>query len=283
MKSAIKIAISLILVVFVLNKIDTSKLLEILKNVNLFWLFLAFIFYNLSKLVSAIRLIYYFREIGIELSHKANFILYYVGMFYNLFLPGGIGGDGYKAYLLNKHHDIKLSLIIQALVFDRVSGLVALIFLGALLYPFSSFDIKLFLYLSIALIFITYPLFFLISKKLNRFLYYFKTTTIFGLAVQLLQLVAAYFIILSLNSNVPVVEFLVLFLISSVVSILPISVGGVGVRELTFMYGLKLIGYPPDSGVAFSFLFFLITAISSFIGILFINNPYRQIKQEERV
>jgi len=23
-------------------------------------------------------------------------------MFYNLFLPGGIGGDGYKIYLLNK-------------------------------------------------------------------------------------------------------------------------------------------------------------------------------------
>ncbi len=274
MKTVIKIAISLALVAFVLNSIDIDRLKEILLKVNLFWLLLAFIFYNLSKIVSAIRLIYYFREIGINIANKSNLILYYVGMFYNLFLPGGIGGDGYKAYLLNKKHNIKLSLIIQALLFDRVSGLVALIFLGALLFPFSSFDIKILFYISIILLFISYPLFFMISKKLNKFLLYFKSTTALGLVVQILQLISALFIIYSLNSNVPIIDFLVLFLISSVVSVLPISVGGVGVREMTFLYGLKLIGYSPDIGVAFSFLFFFITMLSSLIGIFFLHKPY---------
>ena len=276
MKTVIKIAISLALVAFVLKSIDIDKLKEILLKVNLFWLLLAFIFYNLSKIVSAIRLIYYFREIGINIANKSNLILYYVGMFYNLFLPGGIGGDGYKAYLLNKKHNIKLSLIIQALLFDRVSGLVALIFLGALLFPFSSFEIMILFYLSIILIFITYPLFFLISKKLDKFILYFKSTTVLGLVVQILQLISALFIIYSLNSIVPIIDFLVLFLISSVVSVLPITVGGVGVRELTFLYGLKLIGYSPDIGVAFSFLFFFITMLSSLIGVAFLHNPYRE-------
>ncbi len=280
MKSIVKIVISLVLVAFVLNTIDTKSLIEILLKVNLFYLFLAFIFYNLSKIASAIRLIYYFKEIDINISQKANLILYYVGMFYNLFLPGGIGGDGYKAYLLNKYHNTKLSLILQALIFDRVSGLIALIFLGAILYPFSSFDIPFFYYLAISLAILIYPLFFIISKKLDRFLEFFKTTTFLGLIVQILQLVSAYFIILSLNSNVPIVEFLVLFLISSVVSVLPITVGGVGVRELTFLYGLKLIDYPSDVGVAFSFLFFFITMLSSLIGILFLHNPYRGLSSE---
>jgi uncharacterized membrane protein YbhN (UPF0104 family) len=279
-KSIVKIVISLVLVAFVLNTIDTKSLIEILLKVNLFYLFLAFIFYNLSKIASAIRLIYYFKEIDINISQKANLILYYVGMFYNLFLPGGIGGDGYKAYLLNKYHNTKLSLILQALIFDRVSGLIALIFLGAILYPFSSFDIPFFYYLAISLAILIYPLFFIISKKLDRFLEFFKTTTFLGLIVQILQLVSAYFIILSLNSNVPIVEFLVLFLISSVVSVLPITVGGVGVRELTFLYGLKLIDYPSDVGVAFSFLFFFITMLSSLIGILFLHNPYRGLSSE---
>jgi len=270
-KSLIKIVISLSLVAFVLSTINTKRLIDILLNVNIFWLFLAFIFYNLSKIVSAIRLIYYFREIGINISQKSNLILYYVGMFYNLFLPGGIGGDGYKAYLLNKYHEPKLSLIIQALLFDRISGLIALIFLGALLYPFSSFNIPFFYYLAFALIFLTYPIFFVVSKKLDKFLLYFKHTTILGLVVQVLQLISALFIIYSLNSNVPIIDFLVLFLISSVVSILPISVGGVGVRELTFLYGLKLINYPSDVGVAFSFLFFFITMLSSLIGIFFLH------------
>lgn len=283
MKSLIKIVISLTLVAFVLNTIDTKRLIEILLNVNLFWLFLAFIFYNLSKIVSAIRLIYYFREIGINIKHKSNLILYYVGMFYNLFLPGGIGGDGYKAYLLNKYHNPKLSLIIQALLFDRISGLIALIFLGALLYPFSSFDIPIFYYLAFGLIFLTYPLFFIVSKKLDKFLLYFKHTTLLGLVVQILQLVSALFIIYSLNSDVPIVEFLVLFLISSVVSVLPISVGGVGVREFTFLYGLKLIDYPSDVGVAFSFLFFFITMLSSLIGILFLHLADKEAQNEATI
>jgi len=270
-KSLIKIVISLVLVAFVLSTIDTKRLIDILLNVNIFWLFLAFVFYNLSKIVSAIRLIYYFKEIGINISQKSNLILYYVGMFYNLFLPGGIGGDGYKAYLLNKYHNPKLSQIIQALLFDRISGLIALIFLGALLYPFSSFDIPFFYYLAFSLIFLTYPIFFVVSKKLDKFLLYFKHTTILGLVVQILQLISALFIIYSLNSDVPIIDFLVLFLISSVVSVLPISVGGVGVRELTFMYGLKLINYPSDVGVAFSFLFFFITMLSSLIGIFFLH------------
>ena len=276
MKTVIKLAISITLVAFVLNAIDINKLKEILFRVNIFWLFLAFIFYNLSKIVSAIRLNFYFREIGVNLAYKANLILYYVGMFYNLFLPGGIGGDGYKAYLINKYQNIKLSLIIQALFFDRVSGLIALIFLGALLFPFSSFNIKILFYISIILVFISYPLFFILSKKLDKFMLYFKSTTALGLLVQILQLISALFIIYSLDSNIPIVDFLVLFLISSVVSVLPISVGGVGVREFTFLYGLKLIGYPPDAGVAFSFLFFLITMLSSLLGIFFLHNPYQE-------
>ena len=280
MKSILKILISLSLVAFVLTTIDTKRLLEILLNVNLFWLFLAFIFYNLSKIVSAIRLLYYFREIGINIKQKSNLILYYIGMFYNLFLPGGIGGDGYKAYLLNRYHDTKLSLIIQALLFDRVSGLIALIFLGAMLYPFSSFDIPFFYYLAFALIFLIYPIFFIVSKRLDKFLLYFKHTTLLGLVVQILQLISAIFIIFSLNSNVPIIDFLVLFLISSVVSVLPISVGGVGVRELTFLYGLKLINYPADVGVAFSFLFFFITMLSSLIGVFFLHLANKEAKGE---
>jgi uncharacterized membrane protein YbhN (UPF0104 family) len=282
-KSIVKIAISLALVAFVLNTIDTQKLAKILLDVNLIWLFLAFVFYNISKIVSAFRLVFYFKEIGISIEQKANLVLYYVGMFYNLFLPGGIGGDGYKAYLLNKHHSIKLSLIVQALLFDRISGLVALIFLGAILYPFSSFDIPIFYYLSIALAVLIYPIFFIISKKLNRFLLYFKHTTLLGLCVQVLQLISALFIIYSLNSDVPAIEFLVLFLVSSVVSVLPITVGGIGVRELTFLYGLALIGYPSDIGVAFSFLFFLITMLSSLIGVLFLHKPYGGDKSEATI
>ena len=67
------------------------------------------------------------------------------------------------------------------------------------------------------------------------------------------------------------VDYLTLFLVSSVVAVLPISIGGVGVRELTFLYGFGLLGSDANSGVLFSFLFFLITALSSLAGTLFLH------------
>jgi len=271
LKTIVKLLVSFLLLAFVLYKIDINKLVEVLKNVNIVYLFIAFVFFNFSKILSAIRLNYYFKEINIDLAFKKNLALYYLGMFYNLFLPGGIGGDGYKAYLLNKAYHIKFSKIIQALLFDRISGLVSLIFLASGLFMFSTYAIFPFNYLSVLVFISIYFIFYFISKKLNKFMLFFKQTTILGFLVQFIQLLSALFIIYALKDNVPIIDFLVLFLISSVVSVLPITIGGIGVRELTFLYGLNFIGYNADIGVAFSFLFFFITFISSLIGILFIH------------
>jgi len=271
MKIVIKLLFSISLLIFVLYKIDINKLFEILQNINIVYLFISFIFFNISKIISAIRLNYYFKEINIHLDFKTNLILYYIGMFYNLFLPGGIGGDGYKAYLLKKHFNQKLSLILQALLFDRISGLLGLIFLGGILFLFSSYVFFPLNILDIFIISILYIAFYIFSKKYNKFPKYLTQTISLGLIVQMLQLISALFIIFSLPQQTPILDFLVLFLISSVVSVLPISIGGIGVRELTFLYGLNYIGYNADIGIAFSFLFFFITLVSSLIGFLFIH------------
>ena len=272
-KTTLKIVISIALIYFVLKQIDYKELISLLKKSNLLYLAVAFILFNISKILSSIRLNLYFKEIGIDLNEINNLILYYVGMFYNLFLPGGIGGDGYKAYLLKKRFNIKVTHILKALFFDRVSGLVALIFLASTLFIFSQYAITPLNYLSIITIILTYPIFYFVSKRYNIFLKYFTKTTLLGLLVQIFQLLSAIAIIYALPKEAPLIEFLVLFLISSVVAILPITIGGVGVRELTFLYGLTYIGVNADIGVAFSFLFFLITMLSSLIGVLFLHKP----------
>ncbi len=268
-KALIKVLLSIFLLWFVFRQIDFKEALNTIKSADIFYLFIAFIFFNLSKIVSSIRLNWYFKEINIDLEEKKNLILYYVGMFYNLFLPGGIGGDGYKAYLLKKHFSAKLSDILQSLIIDRVSGLIALIFLALILYLFSDFTY--FKILALILAFLIYPIFYIANRVYGKFLKYYKRTYLLGLLVQILQVISAYFIIKALSANLPIIDMLVLFLISSVVAVLPISIGGVGVREFTFLYGAKLIGFNPSAGVAFSLLFFLITMLSSLIGFLFIH------------
>ncbi len=101
---------------------------------------------------------------------------------------------------------------------------------------------------------------------------YFSKTNLLGFLVQVVQLLSALMLIFAMEQNLPIIEFLVLFLISSVVSVLPITIGGVGVRELTFLYGLKFIHLDAHSGVAFSFLFFIVNALASALGVLFMHS-----------
>jgi len=277
LKLAIKIILSLALLWFVLGQIDPDRLLGLLHRYDPWWLIIAFVLYNLSKIIASFRLNYYFKDLGLRLSQWQALRLYYVGMFYNLFLPGGVGGDGYKIYLLQKYHNPGYKPLVAATLLDRLSGLVALLFLAGALFLFSSYA-KLFpwlVWLDIVCLVALYPIFLLLHKRLfGRFTTYLWQTTLLGLAVQMVQLLSAYAIIQALPTQVPLIDFLTLFLISSVVAVLPLTIGGVGAREFTFLYGMKLLGLDPSSGIAFSFLFFLISALSSGLGIFFIHKPY---------
>jgi uncharacterized membrane protein YbhN (UPF0104 family) len=270
LKLFIQIALTIFALWFLFTKIDINEVSSIIKQSNLFYLFLAFIAFNVSKIVSAIRLNRFFLDIDLKLSQMYNLVLYYLGMFYNLFLPGGIGGDGYKVYLLNKQYNIKALELIKVLLMDRISGLIALIFFTTLLTIFSTFaKYDYIMILSIIGAITIYPISLLLYKyKFKRFLGSFYTVNNQALIVQFAQLLCAYFIIIAFNTEVNIVDYLAIFLISSVVAVLPFTVGGVGARELTFLYLLQLINSDATVGVALSLMFFIITAISSFIGII---------------
>ena len=98
-------------------------------------------------------------------------------------------------------------------------------------------------------------------------------TSFYSLLVQLSQLVCAYFILLSLGIDQQTVAYLFVFLVSSIVAVLPLTIGGVGARELVFILSHHHVGIDENSAVAFSLLFFLITAITSLSGIGFVFKP----------
>ncbi|MGI9551063.1 MAG: lysylphosphatidylglycerol synthase domain-containing protein [Aurantibacter sp.] len=63
--------------------------------------------------------------------------------------------------------------------------------------------------------------------------------------------------------------YLFIFLISSIVAVLPLTIGGIGSREVTFYYGAALFGLDENSSVSISLVFFLISALISFFGIYY--------------
>ena len=114
LKPLLQLLVTGLALYLVLRKTDLAKLFSIIRNANPWYLLLSLLFFNISKLFNAVRLNRFFKAIGIELSAMYNLKLYYLGMFYNLFLPGGIGGDGYKIYILQKNHGLKMINVFHA-------------------------------------------------------------------------------------------------------------------------------------------------------------------------
>ncbi len=270
LKLLLKVVLTALAIYVVIRKIDLDETITILTTANLFWLFLAFILFNFSKWISAIRLNLFFKMIGLNLTFKYNLILYYVGMFYNLFLPGGIGGDGYKVYLLNKKYKTSVRSLIGATLLDRINGMVALIFLAILLLLFVDFSYTgiSWTYYLIGLIIIIYPVFyFFVRLFFRKFSDFFFIPNLASFGVQVSQLVCALFILWSLDIHSLYIEYQLLFLLSSIVAVLPFTIGGIGARELVFVFGANYLMIDKNTAVAFSLLFFVLTAISSFSGI----------------
>ena len=256
----------------VFRKIDTEQLLTIVKTIQWIWLIPAVLLFVLSKVFTAFRLNQYFRNIGIQISEGLNLKLYLIGMFYNLFLPGGIGGDGYKVYLLNKHFSTSVKKLIQASILDRLGGLVAILFL--LFGLFLMVDIKIeeletpvWNGLMVAGVALTIPGFWLVQKLFFKdFLPSFWTGNAWSIGGQIAQLVCAWFILRSLGITENILAYQLVFLLSSIVSVLPLTIGGVGARELVFIYAHAYAGIEETAAVAFSLIFFLITAGTSLLG-----------------
>ena len=113
----------------VARHLDLPALGRTLRQARPGWLALAAGLFTISKLMSSVRLNTFFRAVDIQLTERYNLRLYWLGMFYNLFLPGGVGGDGYKVYLLGREFPGRRGLIFRALLLDRLSGMVALLVL----------------------------------------------------------------------------------------------------------------------------------------------------------
>lgn len=270
LKTGAKFLITGLALYFVFSKIDWNQVSGLLINANLFYLALATIFFVGSKVISAFRLQLFFRVISLNISHRYNLKLAWIGMFYNLFLPGGIGGDGYKVYLLNKQYGTKVKHLIQASLIDRISGLVSLLILvgiGFLLLDLSAFPSWI-EYLDIICLGLVFPVFYYASKFLFQpFKSVALKSLIWSVAVQFMQVISAIFILASIGIRTDHIAYSVLFLISSFVSILPFTIGGLGSREITFLIGFQYFGIEESYSIALSLLFTLITALVSLGGI----------------
>ena len=270
LKLLLKIAVTAACIWYVSGKIDFGKAGAALQKANWFYLFLALVVFAISKLLASLRLNIYFSNIDIHLPTWQNIKLYWLGMFYNLFLPGSISGDAYKVILLTKKYKVAYKKTTSAVLLDRFSGLLGL---GLILAVYSLLVLKNNLYTSFivaGVIFSVLAFYFIIKFWLKEFITSFLPTLLLGILVQATQVVCIYLIMAAMGIPVHVTEYIFIFLISSVVAVLPLTIGGLGAREVVFLEGSKYFGLAQEPSVIISLLFYLITLVTSSIGAYYI-------------
>ncbi|MDR2284622.1 MAG: flippase-like domain-containing protein [Sphingobacterium sp.] len=274
-KNIFKVIVTVGALYWVAQKIDFDDLKNALIDCNWGFLFLALCSYTLSILIASSRLNSFFKAINLRLSERYNLRLYQLGLLYNFFLPGGIGGDGYKIYFLKKNHDISGRKVLSAVFFDRLSGLWALaIIICALVIFMPRLAIPNILPISVAVIG-TATYYFFLHLLFRGFSRKFISTHIKALAVQGFQVITAILILYSLNFDEKFSPYLLIFLVSSLVAIVPSIGGGVGLRELVMIYGANYFQIDEHTAVLVSLFFYIISLLVACSGIYYIFRPQR--------
>ncbi len=265
-----KLIISTLAIAYVARKLDARAIVEVLREADIGWAAAAVIVFNLSKIVSTQRLRILLAGLGHRIGLRDNLRLLYIGAFYNLILPGSVGGDGYKVLLLQRMFGGPARPFIAAVFLDRVNGLVALGAITCLLvaiagvdpgwrwWPYAVAAGAPLCYLGYALLLRFFPSF---QEGVGR-------AHGISLVVQSTQVLCAALLLFALGVEQNTWNYLTLFMLTSVAAVIPFTIGGLGARELvTLAFGARL-GVDTHTGVAFSLLFFLVLVVSALPGLV---------------
>lgn len=278
-----------------------AKMAVALQAAEYRWIAVALISFLFVCLAAMVRWNILLRVQGINLRAGRIAALFWIGLFFNQFLPGGTGGDIVKSYLLAKETPGKITRALLAVLFDRIIGLVALIVIsGALIglrYDFLSqtpettrllWALLLILGGSVGFLVTSFVVsgFNLVDKLPRKFparetlvelsiayhLYarhWRATLAAFGCSVvaHLATFLTFLFVAYAFRARVAVVDFFAIMPIERAISSLPISFAGVGVREHILQVMLSgLAGVAPAVAVLIGSMSFLVMLASAAPG-----------------
>jgi len=296
----LRITISAVLLIFLFrfNKIDFKALMDDIKSADRLFLSLGFAIALLVHILGFLRWQMLLKVAEIRVPLKKLISSFCGGIFFSVFLPSTIGGDLVKTADLVSHTQ-KAKQVIATVFLDRLSGYMGLVLvvLPAVLLGGSFINDKI-VYFSVAvivgLLVIILLLLFnsFIYNKIARFLsvpgagkirdaikdmhreiHIFrnhKRIIIVNLAlsflIQLLFPVGAYFAGLSLGIKINPIYFLIFLPIISAITLLPIAIGGLGLREGLFVVYFAKAGVIKQLALAMSLLSFSFVVFSGAIG-----------------
>jgi uncharacterized protein (TIRG00374 family) len=237
-----------------------------------------------------------------------------IGSFFNNLLPTSIGGDIYRAYDITQKSGFPMSSSVSVLVVERLSGILASgifacasLFLGFTAIGGKSIVIPIiiFMFISIILFLLILNLNKLGLKKLvnklkflrnpaeklqniyNTFLNFklYKWVLIkvlfYSLTLQFAVVLNYWLAAKSLGIGLSMTAFIFIVPIVTIISMLPISLGGTGVREGSLVFLLVSLNISHPKAAMCSLLLLAMTLIVGIIGgLIFAVRPFLNKKKQ---
>jgi uncharacterized protein (TIRG00374 family) len=288
--------IGLIILFFVLNRVDFDQLWQIIRRTNSKLLILAVLFNPVMLFVKSVCWNYLKRKQGIRYSITDSFLMLSAGIAIGNLTPGRLGEVINLAYLKKDGHPLSKSLL--TIVLDRLSDSIVLVLLGyfGLLVLFGSFYKITFYFILMFMIPVALAValknqatrhilkkafIFIVPQKhqehlkinFNDFIGGFKKYQPKDWLVVFLITVSAWLVyyiqmfILARSIGIDSISFLYLAIIVTIVglaTLLPISIFGLGTREGLLVVFFSFFSISQEMAISFSALVLLtsLTAVA---------------------
>lgn len=299
--SLVKIAVTAALYVAVFYTIDLAKIWSRLQTARLEWVALGVAAYASGQWLSAWRWWLLLRPVNLAVPYLRMVAFYFIGMFFNIFLPTIVGGDAVKAILLARETGAPARATMSVFM-ERNVGLFALLTIAtAAAFVAPPVHVRGFNLLQLTLLvlagFVVANIV-LANRPAYRLVDYLVAMTplarirsraaslydalvpyraarwrglILAAAAQSFLFQAVVILVVFLNANalglsVPVAALAVFVPLISLAGMLPISVNGLGIREALYLLLFGRIGVPADAAVSMALLYFAVTLAASLPG-----------------
>ena len=283
----LKVLISGALIWYLLKDVDIDSSKSRLQGVDLAPLFVAISFFLLQIILGGLRWCIVGNAIHAPINFVNSIRIFYIGMFFNQALPGGTGGDAIRIYLAYKG-GLKIRGSINGVTLERLFTFIGLVLLVDMAQPFLSVRIDpnavewvlssaalLTLGAIVGLTFImTGDRFFknlqhwriirgLSNLSTDTRLVFFKLSNVFpitalGLLTHINLSICVFFLAQMLRLDIHVTDCLMLVPPVLLITVIPISIGGWGIRETAMVTAFSLIGVPNEEALVLSILFGLV-------------------------
>lgn len=307
-KEILKILITIGLFYYLFKtKVPLNEVIQNVKNLNILYIITIIIFFLLYYLIFSLRWNFLLKAQKIKLSKVRSYLYIIISFFFNNFLPSGLGMDMIRSAYAGGKENFEKAL--GASIMERILGMIGMMLIGiTAVFSWKAGFAKLsILYIGlILLIVLVYCA--LISLKvkwakekllsieflnlgdsIRKFYRAFKIyknkrkTILIGIGysvlVQVVIILINYFIAKGLAIPIPIFALIAYIPIITVISLIPITINGLGLREAAYVHFFCLLNITEGQAMSLSLIFFVTSVLASCVGgiaFVFLKKPEKR-------